>query len=90
MLSEPIRKRVERNTRYAMCVWVKDRQRRDGGYWLNTSPDCPHGEWGGYNNWGCRCTPCTAANTEKKAKQSGRRTGDADIKRAIVEEFRAI
>jgi hypothetical protein len=28
-------------------------------------PAVPHGTPGGYTNWGCRCTGCTRANTDK-------------------------
>lgn len=29
----------------------------------------PHGTAGGYSNWGCRCIPCTAANSAKGAER---------------------
>jgi hypothetical protein len=31
-------------------------------YW---APDvAEHGQWSAYNNWFCRCPPCTQANTD--------------------------
>lgn len=31
------------------------------GRWI--ARNAPHGTWGGYTNWFCRCDPCRAANT---------------------------
>lgn len=31
-------------------------------------PDAPHGTAGGYQNWTCRCQPCTDANVTARAR----------------------
>lgn len=51
--------RTNRSRRFAQRVWDEE-----GGYWY--APNLKnHGTWNGYNNWYCRCPPCTDANTSK-------------------------
>ncbi len=38
-------------------------------------PRAPHGTRSGYQNWGCRCVPCTRANTEAMAARRERLRG---------------
>lgn len=50
---------------------------------LLTDPTAaPHGQPGTYANWGCRCVPCTAANSEAKR---ARRT-DEDFKEPTAQQ----
>ncbi|MFD8516499.1 hypothetical protein ACFV27_36840 [Streptomyces antimycoticus] len=38
----------------------------------------PHGTPGGYDNWDCRCGPCTKASSAARARRGGRRRPDEE------------
>jgi hypothetical protein len=52
-----------RNERYAVRVW---RIGADGTpYLFAPGAELAHGAESTFNNWGCRCPPCAAANSAK-------------------------
>lgn len=60
------RKRAAAEERKRQRVWRLDLRLPSGGYWWSYGVDADrHGEWNTYNNWYCRCTPCTEANRDK-------------------------
>ena len=42
-----------------------------GGVLVAVREGLPHGTKSTYNNWGCRCAPCTAANAAELAAWRG-------------------
>lgn len=53
--------------RKAAVVWVEDPNHPDGGYdYARLVHEDNHGTWNAYNNWYCRCPPCTEANRVRK------------------------
>lgn len=42
-----------------------------GGVLVAAREGLPHGSASTYNNWGCRCAPCTAAKTAEVAAWRG-------------------
>lgn len=53
--------RRARARRYAERIWRDD-------HWYAPRLG-QHGTWNGYNNWFCRCPPCTRANTDRTQKR---------------------
>jgi hypothetical protein len=59
-----------RRKRMDMREWVEDDTRKEGGYWFaGHLPEDAHGESGTYNNWYCRCLPCTEGHTKAKRQR---------------------
>jgi hypothetical protein len=44
------------------------------GRWVSPVSIVKHGTYNGYNNWACRCWPCTTANNLKLAEYRRNRT----------------
>lgn len=66
-----------RQARREMREWVKDENRPLGGYWFaGHLPDEKHGDVSTYNNWFCRCDPCTEDNTKAKLRRRAERWGE--------------
>lgn len=61
------RKRRERNAARREARELVD------GRWVCVNPLVSHGFESTYINWGCRCTPCTAANSRAQADHRERR-----------------
>jgi hypothetical protein len=55
--------RPRRDTKAARARRFAERIKKVDGRWFH--PRAPHGKPSGYTNYGCRCTPCTAAHTSE-------------------------
>lgn len=65
-LADANRRRVDAESRKQQRTWRVDDSRKLGGYYFSYGADpSRHGEWNTYNNWYCRCSPCTEANRVK-------------------------
>ena len=64
--------RVAYNRRTRDRKWRRyaERVERDGVL-VAVREELPHGSASTYNNWGCRCAPCTAAKTAEQAAWRG-------------------
>lgn len=67
-------KAEQRARRRRIREWVEDESYELGGYWYASSvPEERHGQPGTYNNWFCRCRPCTDASTSAKKRERKQR-----------------
>ena len=67
-------KAEQRARRRRIRKWVEDLSLKLGGYWYADSvPEDRHGQSGTYNNWFCRCPPCTRAATSTKKMERKQR-----------------
>lgn len=45
--------------------WISLGKGEEGFWYAIGLEPAKHGTWDGYNNWYCRCVPCTIANSVK-------------------------